>query len=1450
MYILINKNRILKKVVSVILVIVNIVTITLFTYSASNSSSSLSISSLSNGSPLLSDSWSSTGLTLKDHYALSLYLSSMLYPGIDSYRSAFFENNGGSNGEMAKAISFSDENTQESINKYVSVIVQYQLQAVAQASSTGTLADYDEKTVRFLHKKGDEDNYVKVSDLINCTGFLPDYSIKTDFADELVVKKINSNENASSTDEYLTVYNPNDDINRICFAYAQNISVTQKFSAYKESLKQMGKDEYILFLDSFGNICALNSNINNIANDQYSCVIIFPNCYNPNIMDGKINLITYLGLTTVKLGYKVSSGFGVFGTNLNASNFENNSINISYYKEGEFFAFGEKSGFINEEPVSGKKFINKYYDYTGVAGATFSPIDLFISNGTTYISDDDITYSGKVLNYKVSMFPNEEYNYLAYNRLVNKKVFFNFLVMCYADSLTGIKDIPKVDIENYCTVDEEQINSDTGAFESVTIEEQKKGGIKLIWSILTSPATLGNMIMSWLSILWVGLYELTSDYKNMQANEKINTLGYTNLDSLPVISSELDFIDNHLDQILFIVFLICFILGALNQQVVPTFVRTLLCLFILIIYPSIFNFMNGFINSQINQWFASNQNSWILSYNKQWEQNVAKMDSTYASLYDDISYESSSALKYVQEKSPVILSNSSSEVNSILSTSGFGYLFLGSLLKQYRTGNNISSTVDELFKRLIMTSYTGAQVQSDNETVLSVGSGYWANLFRKKIINPNSSSVTKLSEYGIEDTLNSVTESSSYSLKDLTPSFTYNEVNDDGTGQNTYGVGAKAINSNHSHTSFFLLSDSVQTIYDKYFANNISSSDTTAPISKFNYEVESHKFDGNYGYFLLSENVIPYFYMVYLDTFIDCNKQEIGYLLQGQNTGETSTKIDAFNKEQTVPNRDSILLKNSQAIDYADLKTLFRTVVPYCLKISEEGRAAFKNDLIGDDYTIYKLNKKSWLFDCNWAIKLVNNYSLDDINSTDLYCEYGSTDHTDSSINTFNDLCVEFYNALTPQMENLIEHINDSNINKYILIRQMAMLTGIQFNKTFSMEGGELQPQYIEAGSVGMDTLWKDLLTTNGYQVNEDKSAAASLVDNGGAHAIEIILMIICNLVSCLLIPAIKAYGIGFFSAIIPIILCFVVLDQNRENQVPIFTTLFGIFTTYAKILFLCAGSTISLLYFSSLELGSSQNSISLSLQIIIITAINIMLLYMIPQAVLGGLGWAKENGKLVWSRKNMLTFGGQGTMDSIQSGLTAVKNVAKTMVATTTAVGVGGALAGTGLLAAATTRIPATKKLATSIVNGTEGIVNRVGGGIKAVRKSRLAGAMVMAGLASTGNFKKMGSIIKAKWDREDQAEENALHSQPTTVNHNYNTTYQDTYNNHNEQYFTENHYDQRDQRTWNSSINLNFEGRNVQNRPMNPNQLENRNNNQLGQTNTPQLPDNNIIDGEFTNS
>ena len=50
----------------------------------------------------------------------------------------------------------------------------------------------------------------------------------------------------------------------------------------------------------------------------------------------------------------------------------------------------------------------------------------------------------------------------------------------------------------------------------------------------------------------------------------------------------------------------------------------------------------------------------------------------------------------------------------------------------------------------------------------------------------------------------------------------------------------------------------------------------------------------------------------------------------------------------------------------------------------------------------------------------------------------------------FENLCLEFYANLTPKLELLIDRINDEGTTCSALIRQMAIITAMEFNKTFS----------------------------------------------------------------------------------------------------------------------------------------------------------------------------------------------------------------------------------------------------------------------------------------------------------------------------------------------------------------------------------------------------------------
>jgi len=1240
------KNRLFKRLISLSLVVLSTFLLIVPAFAADDikkeSSSikknTLSINSLKQGSPLLSENGNDIyEISEEDHIGMLLYLSSFITPGKDSFTTAFdpgaSEGSKGKFNEYTKFRSVSDE-AQNIITQYIETI------CGIQSLKVDTLADAE---------SGDATRWVYTDEgLTNKASQM-----------SLFYQYYNDHGSGSSIYTPTTLYAKSLKDDTSIKVFDLNSSEYGAFCSFSRGSLD-SDDSKPLYLDACGNICVS-------GDEKIPGKIIVPAAMNPTLYNGRFNLLTLELANRLKNAWWELHIDSADGTKYNSLTQEQEII-------------------IDSNHIKADRLIHMMYDYDTLnATSAFNP-----QKSGGYLG---LGIWGVVNRYVPTIQELEgKFTENSIKSKFCKQLYLNYLFMASGSDKYNPTGKPndkglKINTDFFNIEQINQLKSILESVKTVSKEEKTNGILDFIYTVVTTPFKIIDWLVGIINGLWNALYESVSDYKNTSRGINTNTIGFSTLDKLPWVSSLVDLIDNNIDWVIIIAFIVVMGLGILSRAPGKAFVRYIATLIILIFFPTIFNYFMQGANNLITKAFSLNQASWVLQYSQNWEKQNMNANTQYAQMYSQTQFESNSNLSYIQDKSPVVLNNGNEEVTSALSSGYFGRLFLGNIVKQYLRDNMVSGSMDEMFKRMTMLNYLYTEVGSDDLDLIS-STQYYSNLFHSKSLKTASSQVadsggfTPLVHNG-EDSYMSYANKATRDIQ--TDNWKYlimpEEENAEPGMYSPFATDLLTTLSTHKQNyilhsvslnapdwfSYKAENDSasgLDSAYDKYFAATSWNEESASPISRFNF-YSTQKYDGDYGYFIGTENVIPYFYSVWWDTFAHCDAKDIGYLLQGyldyssepsrdnnfKGTPEmvsipdrnSSGGIDGFSQ---VSSRNSVLMNKSLIIDYVDLWTLFHNVVPYYYHMSLAATNHFGDAKIEDDYKIYKNNNKAWLFTANWAVKLMNAY-CNEMN-TDNVCEAHSLD-----INSkFEGLCQEFYAYLTPQIEDILESINNNGMSKDVIIRQLAILTALQFNKTFSIPGVQNYPQYIDIGSVNIDTLWKDLLATNGIAINPDFSASYNLMQESG-HGFDMLLLALCSLVVCFLLPLVK---IGASMALVfHVYICAAALPLRKNGSA--WTFISGIFIAIFKVIFVFTLPTLVLLSFSTLKIGSKFNAnVSLKLQIIIIAAVSIFAALAAINLLKVHIGIDPSTGRMNWGQ--FFDFGGEASLSNAASKLGKIGRV------------------------------------------------------------------------------------------------------------------------------------------------------------------------------------------------
>lgn len=359
-----------------------------------------------------------------------------------------------------------------------------------------------------------------------------------------------------------------------------------------------------------------------------------------------------------------------------------------------------------------------------------------------------------------------------------------------------------------------------------------------------------------------------------------------------------------------------------------------------------------------------------------------------------------------------------------------------------------------------------------------------------------------------------------------------------------------------------------------------------------------------FGYMYTTESPAHYFYQVVKDTFVTTDTDTLAKSLT--NITGNYKEIDGKETRQSILRWNTADGGNGEIRDFLDLEELFTNVIPYmytmqicaCGDNLENGFAGA--DKLGDDYSVYKDNRKSWLFMCNWATKLVEY---------DMYNENVKVTipSTGKKVKVKGCLFPQNYPAARPMVFSraqmkaqgleekdltyaelkilnvndivekkwtlLVNYANTDGVTKEVLYRQMAITALTAFCSEFSPdnvinEDRALYPSSLDLRNISFDSVMKLIMvssTSNASYVNAD---TMKTVIAEGSILSELGLLLDAELCSSW-IPNIRnvILGLIFYLMLASIIYNTVVDKGNSKSKLTLWTAfginniMFGIFT-------------------------------------------------------------------------------------------------------------------------------------------------------------------------------------------------------------------------------------------------------------------------------------------------
>ena len=268
--------------------------------------------------------------------------------------------------------------------------------------------------------------------------------------------------------------------------------------------------------------------------------------------------------------------------------------------------------------------------------------------------------------------------------------------------------------------------------------------------------------------------------------------------------------------------------------------------------------------------------------------------------------------------------------------------------------------------------------------------------------------------------------------------------------------------------------------------------------------------DQGYGYLLNSESIYNYVYETVEDSF--AASETTGSLI-GKLQGQYSVRTDG-NKV-----RDNFMFATSTTDAYTgdtrdilDLQEFFTNNLPYMYKMwltagGFDGTSGILGDKEIEDHNYYEGLSQSWMFRCNWAIKLMeskqfngkatvadkdgNKYEVANMLLPQCYpssrpmvfsrAQQNAYGLSDGDLSYVELKCVKVNEDTEVKWTELLNYAGTDGITKEILLRQMAIDATMVFDKQFTASTLRssrygLMPTTLDLRSLSFDTIMKMII--------------------------------------------------------------------------------------------------------------------------------------------------------------------------------------------------------------------------------------------------------------------------------------------------------------------------------------------------------------------------------------
>lgn len=368
-----------------------------------------------------------------------------------------------------------------------------------------------------------------------------------------------------------------------------------------------------------------------------------------------------------------------------------------------------------------------------------------------------------------------------------------------------------------------------------------------------------------------------------------------------------------------------------------------------------------------------------------------------------------------------------------------------------------------------------------------------------------------------------------------------------------------------------------------------------------------------YGYLDATESPLTYFYTTVQSYFnYDASYAYIVKSLEGgfeqpyDNSGN-----QLVDKDATLRVSLTNQIKTGYTVDALNLEDMFKYMIPYMYEMTViSGGNTGTDGLLGeakisDELSTYKDTNASWLFRCNWAVKIIENpdYCKDTeigvsrdadgnvtkkiIKNAALPSEYENAGRPmvfseaqkkrlglkDEDLSLCELECIKINKDVAKKWVYLLNYVGTEGINREILLRQMAIDANLIFNSNISSPSVvntkfEMFPSSLDLRTISFDSIMKMLclnMTKDTSYLYGDTMEV--LIED--SDLVTALLLLICAFLCCYVVGFLRDITIAiiFYSSVIHLV--HNITSSNKQKvKVTLGTTLSVIVVTIATIIY------------------------------------------------------------------------------------------------------------------------------------------------------------------------------------------------------------------------------------------------------------------------------------------